>query len=614
MQRDISDVTYNDFVIKFGNVNGSGSASANLMCAKALFRMGIPVSAKNIFPSNIQGLPTWYEIRVSEAGHMARREGVDVMVAMNPASYAQDVADVVPGGTLIYDSTRERDFGRDDITVLGVPCARLCADHWIDPRQRQLFKNMVYLGALKHLLGIEPGVLTQLIAGQFRSKPKLIESNVKALDLGRDWAEAYLTDRLAVGVRMSDKNAGKIMMQGNEAAGIGALFAGATVASWYPITPSTSLVEAFDKHVGRLRTTPDGRVNAAVVQAEDELAAVGMAIGASWNGARAFTATSGPGISLMSEFIGLAYFAEIPLVLFDIQRGGPSTGMPTRTQQSDILTCAYASHGDTGHILLLPSDPGECFTMGADAFDIADRYQTPVFVVSDLDIGMNDWVIDELTWDDTRRPDRGKVLDADALDKISDFARYRDVDGDGIPYRTLPGTHPEKGAYFTRGTSHTDTGGYTEDGRINAANLERIKRKIKGAAEQLPAPVIRAAERPTKLALVNFGSTDPAVREGLELLAADGHVFDHLRLRAFPFAQAVIDFAAEHDYLFLIEQNRDAQMRTLMMVEGDIPAHKLISITNHDGMPLTANFVRDAALQALATLPGFAPAARIPAE
>ena len=613
MPRDLADPTINEFVIKFANVNGSGSASANLMCAKAFFRMGIPVSAKNIFPSNIQGLPTWYEIRVSEAGHMARRDGIDVMVAMNPASYARDIAEVVPGGTVIYDNTRERDFGRDDITVIGIPCARLCADHWVDPRQRQLFKNMVYLGALKYLLGIEAGVLKQLIADQFAGKPKLVEPNVKALDLGAEWAAAHVEARPNVAVRTTDKNDGKIMIQGNEAAGIGAVFAGATVASWYPITPSTSLVEGFDKHAAKLRKSADGKMNVAVVQAEDELAAVGMAIGASWNGARSFTATSGPGISLMAEFIGLAYFAEVPLVLFDIQRGGPSTGMPTRTQQSDILTCAYASHGDTGHIMLLPADPGECFTMSADAFDFAERYQTPVFVVSDLDIGMNDWVVDELTWDDSRRADRGKVMDAAMLDE-REFARYRDVDGDGIPWRTIPGTHPEKGAFFTRGTSHTDTGGYTEDGELNAENLDRIKRKILGSAEHLPAPVTQSADRPTKLALVNYGSTDPAVREGLELLAEDGHHFDHLRLRAFPFAQSVRDYAEEHDYLFVIEQNRDAQMRTLLRVEADIPAHKLVAITNHDGMPLTAAFVRDAVLQAMSSLPGYAPAERISAE
>ncbi len=614
MPRDANGATINEFVIKFANVNGSGSASANLMCAKAFFRMGIPVSAKNIFPSNIQGLPTWYEIRVSEAGHMARRDGIDVMVAMNPASYARDIAEVVPGGTVIYDSTRERDFGRDDLTVIGIPCARLCADEWADPRQRQLFKNMVYLGALKYLLGIEDGVLKQLIADQFRSKPNLIEPNVAALDLGHNWAAENIETRPNVVVQSTDKTDGKIMLQGNEAAGIGAVFAGATVASWYPITPSTSMVEGFEKHATKLRRTKDDLLNAAIVQAEDELAAVGMAIGASWNGARAFTATSGPGISLMAEFIGLAYFAEIPLVIFDIQRGGPSTGMPTRTQQSDILTCAYASHGDTGHILLLPRDPGECFTMSADAFDLAERYQTPVFVVSDLDIGMNDWVVDELTWDDARQPDRGKVLDAAGLDAIEKFARYRDVDGDGIAYRTIPGTHPEKGAYFTRGTSHTETGGYTEDGEINAENLDRIKRKIDGAAEILPTPVIKMAKAATRLALVNFGSTDPAVEEAQGHFAADGHIFNHMRLRAFPFAEAVRDFADAHDYLFVIEQNRDAQMRTLLMVEAGIPAHKLIAITNHDGMPLTAQFVRDAVLGTLAQIPGHAPAERISAE
>lgn len=613
MPLDDKEVHLNEFVIKFANVNGSGSASANLMCAKSFFRMGLPVSAKNIFPSNIQGLPTWYEIRVSEAGHTARRDGIDVMVAMNPASYDRDVAEVVPGGTLIYDSSKERDFGRDDITVIGVPCARLCADNWVDPRQRQLFKNLVYLGALIELIGIEPEVVEGLIADQFKAKPKLVEPNVKALNLGRDWTRAHVRTRPGVAVRRTDKTDGKIMMQGNDAAGLGALYAGATVASWYPITPSTSLVEAFERYARQLRKTEDGKLNAAIVQAEDELAAVGMAIGANWNGARSFTATSGPGISLMAEFIGLAYFAEIPLVLFDIQRGGPSTGMPTRTQQSDVLTCAYASHGDTRHILLLPRDPGECFTMAADAFDVAERYQTPVFVVSDLDIGMNDWVIDALTWDDARQPDRGKVLDAEALEKVN-FARYRDVDGDGIPYRTIPGTHPDKGAYFTRGTSHTDTGGYTEDGEMNARNLDRIDRKVQGAAEHLPGPVVTKAHAATKLALVNFGSTDPAVQEGLELLTADGHVFDHMRLRAFPFAKAVKEFADQHDYLFVIEQNRDAQMRTLLMVEAEIPAHKLIAITNHDGMPLTAEFVRGSVLEALAQLPGYAPAERISAE
>lgn len=607
------DPLFNEFVLKFGTVNGSGSASANFLCAKVLFRMGLPVSAKNIFPSNIQGLPTWYEIRVSEAGHMARRAGIDVMVAMNPASYLRDAAEVVPGGTLIYDSTLQRRFDRTDIQVIGIPIARICAEHWTDTRQRQLFKNMIYVGALITLLGLEDSVVEQLIAEQFKSKPKLIEPNMKALHLGRDYARDQIETRPNVRARPSDKTTGKIIMTGNEAAGLGALYAGATVATWYPITPSTSLVENFERHAVKYRRTPDGKHNAAVVQAEDELAAIGMAIGASWNGARAFTATSGPGISLMAEFIGLAYFAEIPLVLFDIQRGGPSTGMPTRTQQSDILTCAYASHGDTLHILLLPGDPHECFTMSVDAFDLADRYQTPIFVMSDLDIGMNDWVIDELTWDDSRRPDRGKVLDAAALEQV-EFARYRDVDGDGIPYRTLPGTHPTKGAYFTRGTSHTDTGGYTEDGRLHGQMLQRIKDKIDGSAEHLPAPVIDIRDAEARLAIVNFGSTDPAVREGLEELDREGHVMNHMRLRAFPFAQAVKDFAADHDYLFVIEQNRDSQMRHLLLAEAEIPATKLIAIPNIDGMPLTAAFVREFVLQALRRLPGYGETERIVAE
>ncbi|MEX0286566.1 MAG: 2-oxoacid:acceptor oxidoreductase subunit alpha [Paracoccaceae bacterium] len=600
------DPIMNEFVLKIGTVNGSGSASANQLLAKGLFRMGLPVSAKNIFPSNIQGLPTWYEIRASEAGHTARREGVDVMIAMNPQSYQRDTADVVPGGLLIYDSTFERKFGRDDINVVGIPIARICAEHWKDTRQRQLFKNLLYVGALITLIGLDGEVVEALIAEQFRAKPKLIEPNLKALHLGRDYVAEHIDVDVAVRASIVEGGtANKIMMTGNEAAGLGAVFAGATVATWYPITPSTSLVEGFEKHATKLRANEDGTLNAAIIQAEDELAAIGMAIGASWNGARSFTATSGPGISLMAEFIGLAYFAEIPMVLYDVQRGGPSTGMPTRTQQSDILTCAYASHGDTGHIMLLPGDPGECFTMSVDAFDIADRYQTPVFVMSDLDIGMNDWMIDALEWDDSRQPDRGKVLDAAALDEVEEFARYRDVDGDGIPYRTIPGTHPDKGAYFTRGTSHTDTGGYTEDGRIHAESLERIKRKIEGSAEQLPQPVINTRSDLSRLGIVNFGATDLAVREGLELLDEAGQVLNHMRLRAFPFAEAVKEFADKHDYLFVIEQNRDSQMRHLLLAEADIPGTKLIALPNIDGMPLTAAWVRDAILDAMQYLPEY---------
>ncbi|MEM7442378.1 MAG: 2-oxoacid:acceptor oxidoreductase subunit alpha [Pseudomonadota bacterium] len=581
----------NEFVLKFANVNGSGSASANLLCAKALFRMGLPVSAKNIFPSNIQGMPTWYEIRVSEAGHTARREGVDIMVAMNPQTYGQDVESLVAGGTLIYDNTLPRDFGRTDINVIGIPLAQLSASSYSDQRQRQLFKNVIYLGALARLINIDMDVIQGLIQQQFKAKPKLIEPNFAALQMGWDYADQNVADLPSHQARTSDKNDGKIMIQGNEAAALGALYAGATVASWYPITPSTSLAEAFEKHANKLRRDRDGKLRAAIVQAEDELAAVGMAVGANWNGARAFTATSGPGISLMSEFIGLAYFAEIPLVLFDIQRGGPSTGMPTRTQQSDVLACAYASHGDTRHVLLFPADPNECFSLSADAFDLADRLQTPVFVLSDLDIGMNDWVVDALAWDDARKLDRGKVLDAEALEEVADFARYRDVDGDGIPYRTIPGTHTSKGAYFTRGTSHTDTGGYTEDGELNAINLARIDSKFLTAATLVPKPVISMANAASRIGIVNFGSTDMAVREGIERLATAGHAVNHMRIRAFPFSDEVHDFVDRHDCLFVVEQNRDAQMRHLLIAEGGIPADKLVAVTNYDGMPLTASFV-----------------------
>ena len=594
------DKTFNDFVLKFGNINGSGSASANLLCAKALFRMGVMVTPKNIFPSNIQGLPTWYEIRACEEGHRARRDGIDVMVAMNPQTYQADVECVVPGGTLLYDSTMERNFGRSDIDILGIPISRLCAENWKDSRQRQLFKNVVYLGALARLIDIDNEILEGLIAEQFQSKPKLIESNIKALDIGREYSREHFPSRLKVRARKTTRTKGKILINGNEAAALGAIFAEATVAAWYPITPSTSVAEAFERHARRYRSGEDGKMRAAIIQAEDELSAVGIAIGANWNGARAFTATSGPGISLMSEFIGLAYFAEIPLVLFNIQRGGPSTGMPTRTQQSDLLICAYASHGDTKHVLLFPADPSECFTFAADAFDLADRLQTPVFVMSDLDIGMNDWVIDEFTWDSRRKADRGKVLSAAALEEISDFGRYRDVDGDGIAYRTIPGTHPEKGAYFTRGTSHTETGSYTEDGNIHARNLDRLAHKHKTAAAILPKPEINEISAKSRLAIINFGSTDPAVREALDRLSSEGYGLNHMRIRSFPFDSRVEEFAEWHEYLFVVEQNRDAQMRHLLVAETGIPAAKLISILNYDGMPLTAEFVQNAIFEIFA--------------
>ncbi|MCL4767932.1 MAG: 2-oxoacid:acceptor oxidoreductase subunit alpha [Hyphomicrobiaceae bacterium] len=582
----------NDFVCKFATVNGSGSASANTMFAKTVFRMGIPVSPKNIFPSNIQGLPTWYEVRVSEKGYLARRDGIDLMVAMNPQTYREDVAEVVPGGWLLYDSSMPRQWPREDIEVLPIPIAAICARKWSDPRQRQLFKNMVYVGALSALIDMDLDVLKGVVADQLRGKEKLVAANLDAIALGRDYALTHFQCPLPIRLRRAEGARGKIMVTGNRAAALGAIYAGATVCTWYPITPSTSVAEAFEGYVKRLRTDSDGKTLAAVVQAEDELAAIGMAIGAGWNGARAFTATSGPGISLMSEFLGLAYFAEVPVVLFNVQRGGPSTGMPTRTQQSDIMACAYASHGDTKHVLLFPSDPNECFSLGAEAFDLAERLQTPVMVLSDLDIGMNEWMTEPFAWDDARVHDRGKVLDAAGLDKALDWGRYRDMDGDGIAYRTLPGAHPDKGAFFTRGTSHDSFARYTEDGRVNADNLRRIARKFETAAHLVPKPEVLTRDARSRLGVVYFGATQPAVLEALDDLEADGIRVNAMRIKAFPFSPEVKAFCDAHDRVFVVEQNRDAQMRALLMIEAGVDGDKLIAAVNFDGMPLTAAFVR----------------------
>jgi 2-oxoglutarate/2-oxoacid ferredoxin oxidoreductase subunit alpha len=597
------DISFNDFVLKFANVNGSGSASANLLCARALFRMGIMVTPKNIFPSNIQGMPTWYEIRVSEAGYQARRNGIDIMVAMNPQTYDRDIGELVPGGAFIYDSSWPRKFSRNDVEIIGIPLAKICAENWSDPRQRQLLKNIMYLGALARLIEIDREIVEQLISEQFSKKPKLVAANIKAFQVGYTYASKNFARRLPVRCRKSRRARGKIMITGNEAAALGAIYAGATVAAWYPITPSTSLAEAFERHARSLRRDAQGRTRAAVIQAEDELAAIGIAVGAGWNGARSFTATSGPGISLMGEFIGLAYFAEVPVVIFDIQRGGPSTGMPTRTQQSDIIACAYASHGDTGHVLLFPADPAECFTMSADAFDLAERLQTPVFVMSDLDIGMNDWIVDPLTWDDARKPDRGKVLGPRELEETVSFRRYADVDGDGIPYRTIPGRHASKGAYFTRGSSHNEAAGYTEDGTVHAAMLARLKRKFETAAQLVPEPAITMRSQKSRLGVIAFGSTDAPLQEALADLARHGHGLNYMRLRAFPFQQKVAEFIEKHDFLFVIEQNRDGQMRHLLISELEVPASKLLSITSLDGFPVTAEFIEREILEALAAQP-----------
>ena len=582
----------NDFVIKFANVNGSGSASANQMFAKGVFRSGIPVSPKNIFPSNIQGLPTWFEVRVNEKGYLGRREGIDIAVAMNPQSYGQDVTELKQGGYLIYDSSWARDFGRDDINILEIPLTKLCVQEFSNPKQRLLFKNLGYVGLLASILEMDKEIYVALIEEQFKGKEKLIEPNVKALNIGYKYAEDNFKDFCEIKVKNSNKTEGLILTSGNDAAGLGCVYGGATVCAWYPITPSTSLAESFDKYSEKFRVEVGTDKNKyAFIQAEDELAAMGMTIGANWNGARAFTATSGPGVSLMSEFIGLAYFAEVPAVLFNVQRGGPSTGMPTRTQQSDLLSCAYASHGDTKHIMLIPSDPKECFEFAVEAFDLAERYQTPVIVLLDLDLGMNDWSSKEFQWNDLQEYDRGKVLSKEDLDEIEEFGRYLDVDGDGVPYRTYPGTHPQKGAYFTRGTSHDEYARYTEDGVKNAEILSRLTKKFQTASSTVPAPIFNQEASTSSIGVIYFGSTDCSMQEALDSLKDEKIDVDAMRIRSFPFNLEVWEFIEEHDLLFIVEQNRDGQMRTLLMAEGGIMPDKLVSILCFDGQPITASFI-----------------------
>ena len=585
-------VSTNEFVIKFANVNGSGSASANQMFAKGIFRSGVPVSPKNIFPSNIQGLPTWFEVRISEKGYLGRTEGVDITVAMNPQSYNEDLREINSGGYLIYDSSWKRDFKRTDINIIEIPLTKLCVEEFTNPKTRLLFKNIVYVGALSYLLGMDKEIYETLIAEQFKGKDKLIAPNIKALNIGYDYASGNLKGSCEIKVNKSEKTKGMILTSGNNASGLGCVYGGATVCSWYPITPSTSLAEAFTDYSEKLRIEENTNKNKyAIIQAEDELAAVGMAIGANWNGARAFTATSGPGISLMSEFLGLAYFAEVPLVVFDIQRGGPSTGMPTRTQQSDVLSCAYASHGDTKHVLLIPSNPKECFEFAAEAFDLADRIQTPVIVLSDLDLGMNDWSCPEFEWDDSKTYDKGKVLYAKDLEEIEKFGRYLDVDGDGIPYRTYPGAHSEKGAYFNRGTSHDEYAKYTEDGVVNARNLSRLLKKYQTASDMVPSPIFNQETNSSPTGVIYFGSTEASMQEALDKLHEEGIVLDAMRIRAFPFNLEVWEFIEDHDLLFIVEQNRDGQMRTLFMAEGGIIPDKLVSILCFDGQPITADFI-----------------------
>jgi 2-oxoglutarate ferredoxin oxidoreductase subunit alpha len=584
----------NDFVVKFANVNGSGSASANGLFARAILRMGVPVAARNIFPSNIQGLPTWYEVRIVEDGWRGRRGGVDVMVAMNPQTWDKDVAEIEPGGYLFYDSTRPMSPSRlrEDVTPLGMPLTAICNAEYTDTRQRQLFKNIIYLGALSALLDIDPAEVEKLFGEQYKGKEALLESNRKAFGMGRDYALANFPCPLPLRVKRSNRVGERIFIDGNSAAALGSVYGGATVAAWYPITPSSSLAEAFMKYCRKYRTDPATKKKRyAILQAEDELASIGMVIGAAWNGARAFTATSGPGVSLMQEFLGLAYFAEIPVVLFDVQRGSPSTGMPTRTQQADLLSCAYASHGDTKHVLLFPEDPTESFAFAAAAFDLADRLQTPIFVMLDLDIGMQDWLTEPFQWDDARRMDRGKVMTADDLNTDRDFGRYLDTDGDGIAYRTYPGTHPTKGSYFTRGTTKDRYARYTEEGVAYVDNMQRLLHKFETAKTLVPAPVIRKATNATKTGVIWFGSTGAAMAESLAALELDGVHLDQMRLRGFPFADAVAEFVAAHDRVFVVEQNRDAQMKSLLVNECGIDPSRLISILHYDGTPITARFI-----------------------
>ena len=582
----------NDCVIRFANINGSGSASANNLFARAVFRMGVPVSPKNIFPSNIQGLPTWYEVRINEQGYLGRRGDYDLVVAVNGQTLHQDFTGLASGGYFLFDSSKPlpETLQRDDVRVIGMPLTLLCNEHVENPRLRPLLRNILYVGALAFLLDMELPVFRDALTRQFGKNDSLAATNIRILELGYAYAREHYPEVCHLSVHRRDHIGEAIIMDGNTATALGALYGGASVVGWYPITPSTSIIEAFGRVVEQYRREADtGRFTAAIVQAEDELAAIGIVIGASWNGARAFTATSGPGVSLMAEFLGLAYFAEIPAVLIDVQRVGPSTGMPTRTQQSDLLACAYASHGDTRNPLLIPADPEECFTMTAEAFDLAERLQTPVIVLSDLDLGMNDHLSAPLTWDDARPYDRGKVLDAEQLEALTTpWGRYLDVDGDGICYRTYPGTHPTKGAYFTRGTSRNEYSAYTEDSATYQRNMERLLLKWETTKALLPRPAITIHDPAAGLGALFYGTTSAPAVEVLDRLRDRGLPINTLRLRAFPFQQEVLDFIDQHEHVFVIEQNRDSQMRTLLINELNLEPGKLMAITSYDGLPVAS--------------------------
>ena len=585
----------NDFALRIGTVNGTGSASANSLLMQTIFRMGIPVSGKNIFPSNIQGLPTWYEIRVSKDGYTARPPEIDLMVALNTATYAKDVATVRKGGYLLYDSSwpLEPELVREGITILGVPFGKMCVEAFERDRDRTLLRNIAYAGALAALLSIDLKVIDEALNEKFSRKKSLLEANYKAIRMGYDYVRANFTCPLPFHLSPMNATSGHVLMDGNTTSALGALYAGATVGAWYPITPATSLMEAFKEFCERYRVDPVTKEKKfCIIQAEDELSAAGMVIGASWAGARSFTSTAGPGISLMEEFIGLAYYTETPAVFFDVQRTGPSTGMPTRTQQADLMSLAYASHGDTKHIVLFPCSPEECFYLSVQAFDIAERFQTPVFVASDLDIGMNDWMVKRLTWDDRFIPDRGKVLGPKELEKIEKFSRYLDVDGDGVTYRTIPGEHP-KGAFFSRGSGHDKFGQYTEESDAYQDVMDRIARKFETAAKSLPAPQVHK-QKGAKVGIVSLGGCHAAVLEAVDRLRDQGIIADYLRVRSFPFAKGVHEFLKSYESVFVVEQNRDAQLRALLTIETGFPRDSMTSVLDYSGLPLTAKVVVDA--------------------
>jgi 2-oxoglutarate ferredoxin oxidoreductase subunit alpha len=581
----------NDFSINISTVNGSGSQSANSVLMKSIFGMGVPVGGKNLFPSNIAGEPTWFLIRASKDGYLGRKRDSEILVALNSESAQDDLRALPAGGVVIYEETLNLDHARDDLFFYPVPFEKITATICPEFKLRKLVKNMVYVGAVAQLLAIDLDVVERNLRRQFSNKQKVFELNFGAVKAGFDYAQANLTKRDPFFIERMNGTAGKIIIDGNAACGMGAVFAGVTVVAWYPITPSTTVIEATTDLLKKLRLTPEGKATFAVVQAEDELAAIGMVLGAGWAGARSMTATSGPGFSLMTEFCGLGYYAEIPGVIINVQRTGPSTGLPTRTQQADLLLTAFLSHGDTKHPILLPGSVKECFELTQAAFDLAERLQTPVFVLTDLDLGMNNWMSEPFDYP-SKPLDRGKVLTAKDLERLGGFARYRDVDGDAIGWRTLPGTPHPKAAYFTRGSGHNDAAEYSEKPEEYQEVMDRLARKFESARKLLPVPVVVRDHR-AKIGFLAYGSTDCALCESLDQIKQRfGLDVDYLRLRAWPFASAVHDFVAAHERVYVVEQNRDAQMACLLKI--DLPggqAAKLRSILHYNGLPVDAEFI-----------------------